>query len=68
MPPIPETEGIMFRKKLCWVLFLHSKGINTYRLDASCLGNFFYHFLLIVYLKRTKKYILLFIYDIVWRL
>ena len=55
MPPIPETEGIMFRKKLCWVLFLHSKGIITYRLVASCLGNFFYHFLLLVYLKKQKN-------------
>ena len=45
MPPIPETEGIMFRKKLCWVLFLHSKGINTYCLVASCLGNFFYYYI-----------------------
>lgn len=24
-PPIPETEGVTFRKKLCWLLFLLAK-------------------------------------------
>ena len=25
IPSLPETEGVTFRKKLCWLLFVHAK-------------------------------------------
>ncbi|XP_048258242.1 retinoblastoma-associated protein-like isoform X2 [Haliotis rufescens] len=37
MPPVPETEGVSFRKKLCWTIFLHTK--NHFLVDNQDLNH-----------------------------
>ncbi|XP_046550341.1 retinoblastoma-associated protein-like [Haliotis rubra] len=37
MPPVPESEGVSFRKKLCWTIFLHTK--NHFLVDNQDLNH-----------------------------